>query len=56
MRIATAKSEPNGPGSPWVKELYDYFAPVRDAIAAAGHSEAEVNADIDAAIRLARYA
>ena len=37
-------------GSPWLKELYEYFAPVREEIIARGISEEEVNADIDAAI------
>jgi AbrB family looped-hinge helix DNA binding protein len=39
-----------GVGSPWLKELYDYFAPVREEIRARGLTEAEVNADIDQAI------
>lgn len=37
-------------GSPWLKELYDYFAPVRQEILDRGITEEEVNADIDAAI------
>ncbi|MDQ6604653.1 MAG: AbrB/MazE/SpoVT family DNA-binding domain-containing protein [Chloroflexota bacterium] len=41
-------------GSPWLKELYDYFAPVREEIRARGLSEEEVNADIDAAVREVR--
>ncbi|MGI8476493.1 MAG: AbrB/MazE/SpoVT family DNA-binding domain-containing protein [Thermomicrobiales bacterium] len=41
-------------GSPWVRELYEYFAPVRAEILAAGYTEEEVNADIDAAIRAVR--
>lgn len=35
-------------GSPWLKELYDLYAPVRDA--AAHMSEAEINQAIDDAI------
>lgn len=38
----------------WLRELYDYFAPVREEILAAGYSEDEVNADIDAAVRAVR--
>jgi len=38
----------------WLRELYDYFAPVREEILAAGYSEEEVNADIDAALREVR--
>lgn len=41
-------------GSPWVRELYEYYAPVRAEILAAGYTEEEVNADIDAAIRAVR--
>jgi len=37
-------------GSPWLKELYEYFAPVREEVRARGLTEAEVNADIDRAI------
>lgn len=41
-------------GSPWLRELYEYFAPVREEIRARGISEEEVNADIDAAVREVR--
>ena len=41
-------------GSPWLRELYDYYAPVREEILARGISEEEVNADIDAAIAAVR--
>ena len=38
-------------GSPWLRQLYLYFAPVRQEIVDRGISEDEVNADIDAAIK-----
>lgn len=41
-------------GSPWLKELYDVFAPVRDSYAKSGMTDAEINADLDAALREAR--
>jgi bifunctional DNA-binding transcriptional regulator/antitoxin component of YhaV-PrlF toxin-antitoxin module len=41
-------------GSPWLRELYEYFAPVREEILRRGISEEEVNADIDAAITAVR--
>jgi len=41
-------------GSPWLRELYEYFAPVREEILRRGISEEEVNADIDAAIAAVR--
>jgi bifunctional DNA-binding transcriptional regulator/antitoxin component of YhaV-PrlF toxin-antitoxin module len=49
LRVTLADAEENR-GSPWLRELYDYFAPVREEILARGISEEEVNADIDAAI------
>ena len=45
---------PSEEGSPWLRELYEYFAPVREEILARGISEEEVNADIDAAIAAVR--
>ena len=41
-------------GSPWLRELYEHFAPVREEILRKGYTEEEVNADIDAAIREVR--
>jgi len=41
-------------GSLWLRELYEYFAPVREEIRARGFREEEVNADIDAAVREVR--
>lgn len=41
-------------GSPWLKELYDLFAPVRQAYADSGMTEDEINAELDAALRDAR--
>jgi hypothetical protein len=38
-------------GSPWLRELYDLFAPVRESFAKSGMTEDEINAEIDAAIR-----
>ncbi len=40
--------------SPWLKELYDTFAPVRDNFAASGMTEDEINAELDEAVREAR--
>jgi hypothetical protein len=34
-------------GSPWAKELYDLFAPVREAVAQSGLTEEEINQLID---------
>jgi hypothetical protein len=37
-------------GSPWLKDLYDVFAPVREAVEQSGMTEEEVNDIIDDAI------
>lgn len=42
------------PGSPWLRELYELYAPVREEIRQRAVPEAEVNADIDAAISAVR--
>lgn len=54
LRLVPVQVEIESKGSPWFRELYDYFAPVREEIAAARYSDDEVNADIDAAIRAVR--
>jgi len=50
LRIKPVEMTEPTKGSPWLRELYEYFAPVREEILARGISEEEVNADIDAAI------
>ena len=50
MRM-TEDEAPTSTGSPWLKELYDLFAPVRQAFAESGMTEDEINAEIDAALR-----
>ena len=36
LRIEPARLSEDQVGSPWLRELYDYFAPVREAIAGRG--------------------
>jgi bifunctional DNA-binding transcriptional regulator/antitoxin component of YhaV-PrlF toxin-antitoxin module len=50
LRITPVEVNAELKGSPWLKELYDYFAPVRQEVLDRGISEEELNADIDAAI------
>src|SRR5215208_1865801 len=50
LRIKPMQMAESPKGSPWLRELYEYFAPVREDIIRRGISEEEVNADIDAAI------
>jgi hypothetical protein len=42
--------DPSEKGSPGLRELYEYFAPVREEILASGITQEELFADIDAAI------
>jgi AbrB family looped-hinge helix DNA binding protein len=49
VKVATAQQ-----GSPWFRELYEYFAPVRQEILDRGISDEEVDADIDAAVAAVR--
>ncbi len=54
LRIVPVGSDDESQGSPWLRELYEYFAPVREEILRRGISEEEINADIDAAIAAVR--
>jgi len=48
LRIRPVRIPESTEGSPWLKELYEHFAPVWKE--AAKHSESEIDADIDRAI------
>ncbi len=50
LRLKPVQVTETATGSPWLRELYEYFAPVREEIVTAGYTEEEVNADIDAAL------
>lgn len=39
-----------GWGSPWLKELYEYYAPVRQEAIDKGYTEEEINRAIDQAV------
>ena len=54
LRMTPVRGNETGKGSPWLRELYEHFAPVREEILRRGISEEEVNADIDAAIAAVR--
>jgi AbrB family looped-hinge helix DNA binding protein len=53
LEVAGVKTRP-ATGSPWLKELYDLFAPARQRILESGMSDEEINAEIDAAIEEVR--
>lgn len=54
LRIKPVQVSDKSKGSVWLKELYDYFAPVREEIKHQGLTEDEVNAAIDKAVRAVR--
>ncbi len=54
LRIKPVRVSEKVQGSPWLKELYDYFAPVREEIKKKGYSEKEINDTIDAAVKAVR--
>jgi hypothetical protein len=54
LRLKPVEVRQRSQGSPWLRALYEYFALVREEMLAAGYSEVEVNADIEAAVRAVR--
>lgn len=54
LHLRPVRTGNDAAGSPWLRELYDYFAPVRDGIEQQGLTEEEVNSAIDAALVAAR--
>lgn len=54
LHLRPIRSGNDAAGSPWLRELYEYFAPVRDEIEQQGLTEEEVNSAIDAALVAAR--
>ncbi len=54
LEVVSARASVKREGSPWLKELYDLFAPARKSYTDSGMTENEINADLDAALREAR--
>lgn len=52
LRIKPVRVAERTAGSPWLKELYEMFAPARKE--AAGYGEKEIHADIDRAVKAVR--
>ena len=50
LRIKPAGEAEPEVGSPWLKELYDYFAPARQEAIDKGYTDEEINAWIDQAV------
>ena len=51
--VEVHKREPAA-GSPWLRELYEYFAPVRQEAEEKGYTDEEINAWIDEAVAAVR--
>jgi len=55
---AEAGTEPRAdaaePGSPWLRELYEYFAPVREEAEEKGYTDEQINVWIDEAVAAIR--
>jgi hypothetical protein len=56
LRIKPVALREPATGSPWFRELYDLFAPVRQEAIDKGYGEEEINAWIDEAIQASRAA
>jgi AbrB family looped-hinge helix DNA binding protein len=54
LRIKPLHLTERAVGSPWFKELYELFAPVRQEAIDRGYTEEEINSWIDEALRASR--
>ena len=54
LRIRPVEVREATEGSPWLRELYEYFAPVREEADARGYTDEEINAWIDEAVAAVR--
>jgi AbrB family looped-hinge helix DNA binding protein len=54
LALETVRPTTKSGGSQWVRRLYDLYAPAREALAASGLTEDEINAEIDTALREVR--
>ena len=54
LRLKPVKAADEERGSPWLRELYEYFAPVRQEAIDRGYTEQLINDAIDEAIREVR--
>lgn len=52
LQVEPVRISPKGTGSPWARELYELFAPVRKSLE--GRSEDEINDAIDEAVKAVR--
>jgi AbrB family looped-hinge helix DNA binding protein len=50
LRITKLRTAPDTAGSPWLAELYERFAPVRQEAIDQGYTEEEINEAVDQAV------
>lgn len=55
LRVRKIRTSLDPAGSPWLAELYQRFAPVRQEAIDAGYSEQDINDAIDEAIMVVRH-
>jgi len=58
MEMETSDTPEQNPdrGSSWLRERYDYFAPVREEALKKGYADEEINTAIDETVRAVRSA
>ncbi len=54
LRLKPVQVADEPKGSPWLRELYDYFAPARQEAIDKGYTEEEINGWIDEAVAAVR--
>ena len=54
LRLRPLSVTERAAGSPWLKDLYEYFAPVREEGEEKGYPEKEIDAAIDEAVKAVR--
>jgi AbrB family looped-hinge helix DNA binding protein len=55
LRVKPVRVTESGEGSPFLKELYEYFAPARQEVKEKGYTQEEIDAAIDQAVIAARH-
>src|SRR6059058_2559860 len=54
LRVKPVRVTERGEGSPFLKELYEYFAPAREEVRKKGMTEEEIDTAIDQAVEAVR--
>jgi AbrB family looped-hinge helix DNA binding protein len=54
LHVKPVRVTESGEGSPFLKELYEYFAPAREEVREKGYTEEEIDTVIDQAVEAVR--